>query len=392
MPVWAINLQAAFPSWERVLVKDIDEELDYFMNHKVLIMKELNPFMLDQYEQITLKSFEIVLWDIKSIYKDYNKIDSNFLANRQLTDLWKSNDDNYSNFLQKFLDLAKNIDIIYFNIFCPFPPEWVYLNLKKSVNIYFCNDDPHKSYERSAGAVWAFDLVTHWSPTYDKNFKMQEILSVWGAKRTMLMPLSFFPMDDDHIASILSSLNNDVRTNDALYIGGYYRLKYRALVYLKRTLNDKLIIAGNWPLFGLIGFLGFLKGRPNLNYKVSKLSISEKANLHLKSKIVVNMHLSENMEHGNFRTFESIFYGNLLITDRGILREGDYFFKPDAEAVYYNNVEEIPSLVEYYSLNSEKRFSIVKAAMLRFKKDYNLETLLGNLFNEAIKILKQKHE
>ena len=104
---------------------------------KVLIKKDNNPFSVDNFNGVKIKGFDITFWDIEKLYFDFKTIDSSFLSNKSLTDLWKSGDKNYNDFLSNFLQIAKNFDIIYFNIYNPFPPEWVFINLKDKRTIFF---------------------------------------------------------------------------------------------------------------------------------------------------------------------------------------------------------------------------------------------------------------
>ena len=353
---------------------------------KVLIKKDNNPFSVDNFNGVKIKGFDITFWDIEKLYFDFKTIDSSFLSNKSLTDLWKSGDKNYNDFLSNFLQIAKNFDIIYFNIYNPFPPEWVFINLKDKRTIFFCNDDPHKSYERTAGAVWAYDMVCYWSPTYDSNFTMKQILEKWGARSTKLLPLSLFSIDKKRKNFLFKSLNK--RKLDSFYIGNYYQNKYYLLLFLKNKLKNKFFIGGNWPLKGYFGFFAFLLGRKPFNFRVRRLNNDEKINIHLKSKICINFHLNKNQEHGNLRTFESVYYGNLLISDRGILEKNNYFFEPNKEAIYYDNIEEVPSLVEYYLKNEEVRISIVKNSINKFIKNYNKEDILRDLFVDTMKLHK----
>lgn len=91
----------------------------------------------------------------------------------------------------------------------------------------------------------------------------------------------------------------------------------------------------------------------------------------LKSRIVLNQHLSESISHTNLRTFEALISRCLLLSDENIALEG--LFVKNKEYVSYKCIEEAIELINYYLQHDAARERIANAGYEKCRKYHTFD-------------------
>jgi hypothetical protein len=315
-----------------------------------------------------------------------------FATTQDIDTMWRTENSDYKKLLNDFYNTYKNVDVIVTTWINPFHPEWLIKMFPETVKIYGCIDDPVSTYTRTAGSIWAFDGAFYVSPGYDDAFLMNELLDNMGVPNYW-WPISNGKITAEHLDKIEKSWGN--RLSNVLYIGKYYGQKIDRLVKFKQSMNKKFSIYGNWPLHGYAGMLsGMLKlfgigSCEKYNffpYRIKTISESEKESLYLKHKICLNMHYSNKRETGNMRMYEAVYYGTMLLCDKAAKDAHEFIYKPDIEAVFYDDIEDALEKANYYTKHDSERENIAKAGFARYCKQYDYNQCLIDFLDWTVSI------
>src|SRR5262249_10236644 len=155
------------------------------------------------------------------------------------------------------------------------------------------------------------------------------------------------------------------------YVGQAYGNKIDRLVRLKRHLGDCSRVHGQWSLREHVGWARVWKGKPVYSCRASSLSNAERCVLYLRAKIGISMHVANRpTETGNMRMYEVPAHGAMLLCDKAARDAHALIFKPDVEAVFYDNLKDAIDKTEYYVTHTAERLAIARAGFERRRRDY----------------------
>lgn len=294
--------------------------------------------------------------------------------------LYRDRDPAYMRFVGDFVDAYRDAHLIILATYNPIHPEILHRDLTQPTKILGFIDDPYSTYVRGIPYLWAFDGAFYVSPSYNQDRLFADALQAWGCRASRWLPLvlepfpHFEPTDDFF-------LKRDV---EIVYIGNAYGNKVNRLARLKRHFGDRLRVHGRWPLWGHMGWVRGLVGKPIYPYRVSPLSDAERCTLYLRAKIGLDMHLSNTpAETGNMRMYEVPAHGAMLLCDKAALSGHALIFKPDVEAVFYDDLADAVAKIEHYVAHSAERIAIARAGFERRRRDYDGERVLRGLLDWA---------
>jgi spore maturation protein CgeB len=117
---------------------------------------------------------------------------------------------------------------------------------------------------------------------------------------------------------------------------------------------------------------------------VVPLSDAERRALYLRARIGIDMHVSNvPSETGNMRMYEVPAHGAMLLCDKAALNAHALIFKPDVEAVFYDDLQDAIDKIEYYVAHPAERIAIARAGFERRRSDYDYEGVLKGLLDWA---------
>jgi spore maturation protein CgeB len=73
----------------------------------------------------------------------------------------------------------------------------------------------------------------------------------------------------------------------------------------------------------------------------------------------------------------------MLLCDKAALNAHALIFKPDVEAVFYDDLADAVAKIEYYAAHSAERIAIARAGFERRRRDYDVEQVLRGLLDWA---------
>lgn len=291
--------------------------------------------------------------------------------------LYRDRDATYMRYVRDFIDAYRHADLLIMATYNPIHPEILQNELAAATKILGFIDDPYSTYTRGIPYLWAFDAAFFISPGYNHNHRFGDALRAWGCECSYWFPLS---TGEQPQVEPTESFFAD-RDVDLVYIGGGYEAKIERLARLKRHFGKRFRVHGRWRLNGNIGWARGLLGKPVYPHRVSALSDAQRRALYLRSRIGLNMHLSEiPSETGNLRMYEVPAHGAMLLCDKASLDAHELIFKPGVEAVFYDSLKDAIELTEYYLAHPAERIAIARAGFERVRRDYgpdaNLKALL----------------
>jgi len=302
--------------------------------------------------------------------------------------LWRNKNPDYMRMLDDFTESHGDADIIVANWINPFHPEWLSITFSNTIKIYGCIDDPPATYQRTINSLWAFDAAFYVSPSYSDNFTMKSLLNMCNIEQTYWYPLSAGSVSDKHLLEVSESL--DKRELGLIYVGNLYGNKYDRLVTIKNKLGNNFSIFGRWQFWGYAGLLAPLKSRKLMCYRVKSISEQQKRNYYLHHKIGLNMHFSDKRETGNMRMYEVPYHGMMLLCDKAADNAHEEIFKPDIEAIYYDDVEDAIDKATYYLKHDDKRKRIAMAGFQKYCDLYDSNKCLIDFLHWACNV-KLRH-
>lgn len=303
--------------------------------------------------------------------------------------LYRERDPHYMKMASDFVSRFYDFDLIIMAVPNFIHPEILSRDLKKPIKILGFIDDPYSTYQRGIPYLWAFDGAFFISPSYLNDLNFKNSISRWGCEHSTWWPL--VPREYSLPQRIDNQFFED-RNVDVVYVGGPYSNKMDKLITLKRYFGDRFQVHGRWPFAGFYGFIRGAMGKPIFPYRVTSLGDDELSRLYWNTKIGFNMHLSnEPVEGGNMRTYMSAAHGMMMLSDKA---GGDFhenIFKPNNEAVYYDNIDDAIDLIDFYLKNNEMRLNIARAGFARYWSDYEWSGNLIRLLQWAENI-HSKHD
>lgn len=280
-----------------------------------------------------------------------------------------------------------DFDIVVLGQFCPIHPEILFNELKKPIKILGFVDDPMSTYVRGVPYLWAFDGAFYVSPSYNEQYLFSEKMEQWGCRNNVWWPLVPHRFDDFTPSKTFFSQ----RTIDVTYVGLGYSPKIDRLIKLKKVYGSRFRLHGYWALNGFQGIARGLLGKKVLWHRVTPLSMEQRKNLYLETKIGFNMHLSDvPRETGNMRMYEAPAHGMMLLCDKAGCNAHERIFLPNREAIYYDSIDEAIALIDYYLAHDSERIEIAKAGFERFRRDYDWEVNLLRFLDWAWSLREER--
>jgi hypothetical protein len=294
--------------------------------------------------------------------------------------LYRERDAAYMRFVHDFVEAYRDAGVIILATYNPIHPEILHRELSPPTKILGFIDDPYSTYVRGIPYLWAFDGAFYISPSYDENHLFADALHEWGCGSTRWQPL--VPRPHPRFEPTEGFFHG--RDVDVVYIGTGYGSKIARLAQLKRHFGTRLRVHGRWSLRGYQGWARGLAGKPIYPHHVTSLSDEERRALYLRAKIGINMHMSSTpTETGNMRMYEVPAHGAMLICDKAALNAQELIFRPDVEAVFYDDVADAIAKIDYYVAHPAERLAIARAGFERTRRDYDFERVLKGLLDWA---------
>ncbi len=225
--------------------------------------------------------------------------------------LYRQRDPLYMRLVEEFVEDARDRDILILANYNPIHPEILANELRKPIKILGFVDDPFSSYVRGTPYLWAFDGAFYISPSYDERNLFKDKMLAWGVRNSVWWPLVPHPFT--HLEPTERFFR--ARDIDLLYVGKPYGAKIDRLTQIRRRFGKRFRIVGQWPLRGYFGLVrGVLRRKPILWMRVRPVSVEEREQLYVRTKIGINMHLSNTPrigEHAHVRGARSRSYAPL---------------------------------------------------------------------------------
>jgi spore maturation protein CgeB len=286
--------------------------------------------------------------------------------------------------LDDFKQACDAAEIVMFTTFCAIHPNFLYEECGGIVKVLAAIDDPPASFERTVPYLFAVDLCTHVSLSYNDRTRMADQLKIWGAKKTY-----FTPIGASHLNRKENLRDEDLKNReiDLLYVGGMYPTKIDRFTCLKREFGDRFRLYGRWSPYGLRGLIYTLlhPGTHELfRWRVRSLTPAELPRYYQRTKIGINMHWG-NAETGNSRLYELPANGVMQICDRGAGNATAELFEEGREIVLYDDMEEAIDKIRYYLAHPDEREKIALAGYRRVMRDYRQETIYRGLFDWIVR-------
>ena len=308
----------------------------------------------------------------------------------------------YMRFVRDFIDKFKDADVAVLSTYNPVHPEVLYNDLAKPIKVLGFVDDPISTYIRGLPYLWVFDGAFYISPAYNDQVLFKDALERWGCQQSCWWPLvpprakfadpgGWWPLVAPRSEAVRRG--DDFfreRDIDLIYVGGQHGSKVNRLVPLRKRFGSRMRIYGRWRLGGFGGAARWLKGKPALWARVPEISDQEKAGLYYRTKIGINMHVSERpIETGNMRMYETPAHGMMLLCDKAGVNAHEQIFEPDKEAVFYDSIEDAMTKIEYYLKHDKERERIARAGFAKVHRDYDGEANLKKFLDWAAGLPKK---
>jgi len=301
--------------------------------------------------------------------------------------LYRERDPAYMQMTKDFVERFRDFDLIVMSTYNFIHPEVLKRELKKPIKILGFIDDPLSTYLRGIPYLWAFDGAFYISPSYIDNLNFTDALQQWGCNHSTWRPLVPFSLNKPEQADGAFYSERDI---DLVYVGNPTASKVDRLKKLKRYFGARMHVHGRWPLRGYIGFVRGLLGKPIYPYRVTSLSNEQRTNLYYRAKIGFNMHVSDySYETGNIRMYETPAHGMMMVCDKAGANAHNKIFTEGKEAIYYDDIEDAISKIEYYLEHDEERIQIAKSGFKRAWNDYGHEQNLKKFLDWAVSVPKK---
>ncbi|WP_116812551.1 glycosyltransferase [Steroidobacter cummioxidans] len=297
------------------------------------------------------------------------------LEARGVDELYRERDAQYLRNCEQLLREIEGADAVVFFTYPFLHPEILAARRGSRKFIMGFVDDPHSTYVRGLPYVWAYDGAFYISPSYSADSSFDELLRRAGVRRRFWLPLvQPVPIPSLSYEDILK------REAGVCYVGNPTFTKVERLARVKRALGDDFTVHGRWPFGGYAGFLRVLVGERGYYRRVHAIEPADKRELYLRTKIALNMHVSDvPSECGNMRTYEAASHGMLLLCDRGASNLQTQILRENEEAIYYDDIGDAIAKACKFLGDDERRAEIAYRGYLRAKEQYTFETVWQSL-------------
>ena len=296
--------------------------------------------------------------------------------------LYLEKDKDYFQYLQDFRDKYSDCDVVVMNPGVDLVhPEFLFEHFKSSVKILHFIDDPHMTYSYGLPFSWVFDGATYISPSYSHCMDMETILKFAGFKWSKWLPHCVTNLEAPYWTNEELSNQFETRTNDSIYVGGYYKGKEARLLKLKKELGSQIDIFGRFPLRGVAYGAKLLTQRAPF-YRVKSLTDEQRTLNYMNYKVGINMHLTcPSMETGNARLYEIPFHGMAQIADVSEHSLVESIFENEKEILLYRNVQECIEHTRMLLNDHELRNSIALNGYKKTISHYTMHTSMSNFIS-----------
>lgn len=257
------------------------------------------------------------------------------------------------------------------------PPRWVVDRMRGVKRFLACFDDPFKTFATTVPCLWAFDGAYYCSPSFDGSVSFPEMLERFGTKNHHWFPQSSTDPTPELVRRVESSWSS--RSPHLIYVGKCYGPKVDRLAALHASRLPIRVFGRDWPLNGLAGYLGPLRGRRYFPIRVKPLSEVQRTEAYLSALVGFNMHLGDNAETGNARMYETCMHGAMLLSD--VAGQGKHrgIFEPGVEAAFYSTTEEAIELAKRFLREPLAAIRIAKRGYARAVSEYAPDKCLQRL-------------
>ncbi|HRJ33667.1 MAG TPA: glycosyltransferase [Fimbriimonadaceae bacterium] len=259
---------------------------------------------------------------------------------------------------QKCLD-DHQADVLFVTNCPPYHPDW--LAQQKVHRVLWSTDDPGSTDVRTIPYLGSYDQVFYLNPEFDAERSMAERLAQAGMTRSAWLPHGYMPWD-------VGPTGQD-RDLDLVYVGHCFAQKLPALRAFEKAFGDRLTLRGHWKLKH--NLYSWVFGGPR--GWVKPVSFSERAEIHARAKIGINLHWNEHGV-GNQRLYYLPANGVLQICD-GPKAAGE-IFRLNEEIVACSSVSEMIDAARYYLDHPNEARPIAEAGRRRAEAEYSFTQVL----------------
>jgi len=310
----------------------------------------------------------------------YDKRRAMFAGAAGIDRLYRERDPAYRRMAGDFVERFRDFDLIFVLNYNFIHPEIWARELKRPIKVLGFGDDPYSTYLRGLPYLWAFDGAFHISPSYLDEMRFDAAFSRWHARSTW-WPLVMARSERPAVADDAFFRDREI---DVCYVGNPHPLKVDRLIRLKRHFGERMRIHGRWRFRGWAGVLRPLTGRAIYPHRVGALTTGERTALYWNCKIAFNMHVSEpRCETGNLRMYEAPAHGMLQVCDKAGADAHAGIFAPDAEAVFYDSLDDAIERIEHYAARPDERIAIARRGFERYWSEYEFDVNLLRLLRWA---------
>ncbi len=274
-----------------------------------------------------------------------------------LDQAWKKNNKKllkvYGELKRKTLDK----DVLYLYNGSGLHPE--FLKELNTFNAYQCFDDPESSALLSAPVAKNFDAC------FVGNIASLNQYRGFGCKHVFFRPLGFFGLGKHPLTRVDEQEIHD-RTEDidaCIFCERESHWRKSRLDYIVRNISNFVGAGLGWP--------------------IGKISEDQVISYYRRTKIGLNIHNSTGPI--NLRTYTLPANGVMQICDNKY--HLGHIFELDKEVVGFQNIEEVPQLVNYYVKHDAERKKIAIAGWKRATRDYNEVTVWSKQMEQIAGLL-----
>ncbi len=265
--------------------------------------------------------------------------------------------------------LAQSHDVlmvIYDNVYVPEFLE----KLKMIYRVYFCEDDPEGSEERSRPYVHAYDHSFAAAVNYDATTRTWQKYREWGARHASWFPVAFGIAPDDHDGAAKltdEDFHAARRPMDAIFVGRADPSKVARVVNIARAAGVNVHGVGWSRYLDPVWSLPYWRARMPRGADRSRYLPDERlVATYRATKIGLNIH--ESFGPCNRRMFALPASGVMQICD---CPEGlGEVFEIGKEVVVYRTVNDAADLIRFYLEHDVQRRTIAAAGYQRVMRDY----------------------
>lgn len=251
---------------------------------------------------------------------------------------WKNNDKELMDLYKGLKDKTKDKDVLILFNGANLHPE--FLKELNTYNVYMSFDDPESSETLSK------PVAKHFDACLVGNIACQSLYKSWGCNNVKFRPLGYFESD---VAEITEHdiLKGEMTYDVSIFCERESSWRKKRLDYLVDKVPTLYARGRGWP--------------------EGYASDKERDKILSTTKIGLNLHNS--IGPVNLRTYTLPAKGIFQICDNKLFL--GHIFELGKEVIGYDEIEEVPDLINYYLRNDNLRRKIAVAGWERVTRDYN---------------------